>query len=119
MPFDVIDQFWGPGFVLVLHVNLCRDEDVRRTEMDGLNVDEPADFRSVERGLDACQIFLCNALADEQTVEFTCEEEGCGAEQYADQHTRQCIVERIACEMAQEHTGQRYQQTNDGCLRER
>ena len=48
MPFDVIDQFWGPGFILVLHVNLCRDEDVRRTEMDGLNVDEPADFRSVE-----------------------------------------------------------------------
>ena len=114
MSFNVVDQVGCPGLVLVSHVNLCRDEDVRRTQMDGLDVDEPVDFRPVERAFESGQVFLRDTLADEQTVELARKEKCRRTEQYADQHARQCIVERIACEMAQERACQSYQQTDDG-----
>ena len=44
----------GLCVVFSLDVNLCRDEDVRRPEMDSLDIDETVYFISVEGLLDTC-----------------------------------------------------------------
>ena len=48
---NVINQFRGLCVVFSLDVNLCRDEDVRRPEMDSLDIDETVYFISVEASL--------------------------------------------------------------------
>ena len=51
--FDVVNQLRCLRFVFAFNINLCSDEDVIRTEVNGLNIDEAVDFCSVECLFDA------------------------------------------------------------------